>query len=55
MAKRNIENYNPDLIALVDITKAIDRARLNTDSRIRVLNYIIGKYIGDDYCITRKP
>lgn len=50
--KREIPNYETDLIALIDISRAF-RTTMNQGARLRVLEYIVRKQIGDEYRIVK--
>lgn len=55
MKKRNIQDYDCDLLALIDITKAMKVLNFSFEVRKRVLDYIVKRELGQHYNIVRSP
>lgn len=51
MVKRTIPNYQLDLISIVDISKTLERCGVLTIKR--VLDFIVKKYLGPEFYITK--
>lgn len=50
--KRTIPDYHSDLISLVDAAAAMNRL-MSWETRLRVLNYIVKRELGDKYYIAK--
>lgn len=51
--KRTIKNYDTDLIAVIDICKAMDFVG-SLETRKRVLTYVVQRELGEQYEIVKR-
>lgn len=52
-AKRTIPDYKTDLIALVDISKVLDKQALGFETKRRVLNFTVKRELGEEFAVVK--